>query len=85
MFVACGYLITPQVFKDFFVKPQDQVFVLNALVSAAKWDEYPPELIDEVNALAHKGLKVKRIDLPDSGGSATPLKAVHISWEVSVA
>jgi hypothetical protein len=74
-----------KVFNDFFVKPQEQVFVLNALVSASKWDEYSTELIDEVNALSHKGLKVERIDLPDSGGSSTPLKAVHISWEVSVA
>ena len=74
-----------KVFNDFFVKPQDQVFVLNALVSATKWSEYSKETIDDLEALSVHGLSIKHIELPDSGGSDEPMRAVHISWEVSVA
>ena len=73
-----------KVFKNFFVKPEADVFILNALVSKSKWDEYSKEVIDELEALADKGLAVVHVDLPDSGGSATPLKAVHISWQISI-
>jgi hypothetical protein len=74
-----------KVFKDFFVKPQDQVFVLNALISKTKWDEYPKELINDLEALAVHGLNIKHIELPDSGGSSSPMMAVHIAWFISVA
>ena len=74
-----------KVFKDFFVKPQDQVFVLNALISKTKWDEYPKELIDDLEALSVHGLSIEHIVLPDSGGSNEPMRAVHISWATSVA
>ena len=74
-----------KVFKDFFVKPQDKVFVLNSLVSATKWNEYSKEAIKDLEALSVHGLSIKHIELPDSGGSDEPMRAVHISWEVSVA
>jgi hypothetical protein len=73
-----------KVFKDFFVKPQDQVFVLNALISKTKWDEYPKELIDDLEALSVHGLSINHIELPDSGGSDVPMLAVHIAWTTSV-
>lgn len=73
-----------KVFKNIFIKPQNDVFVLNALVSQTKWNEYSSELVADLEALADKGLNITHVDLPDSGGSEAPLKAVHISWQISV-
>lgn len=73
-----------KVFKNIFIKPQNDVFVLNALVSKTKWNEYSSELIADLEALADKGLNITHVDLPDSGGSEAPLQAVHISWQISV-
>ena len=73
-----------KVFKDYFVKPQDQFFVLNALISKIKWDEYSKELIDDLEALSVHGLSIKHIELPDSGGFDESMRAVHISWTTSV-
>ena len=73
-----------KVFKDYFVKPQDQFFVLNALISKTKWDEYAKELIDDLEALSVHGLSIKHIELPDSGGFDESMRAVHISWTTSV-
>ncbi|MFM8248850.1 MAG: NgoPII family restriction endonuclease [Acidimicrobiaceae bacterium] len=73
-----------KVFDNLFVKPQNDCFVLNALVSQTKWNEYSSELIGDLEALADKGLDITHVDLPDSGGAEAPLKAVHISWQISV-
>ena len=73
-----------KVFKSIFIKPQNDVFVLNALVSETKWNEYPSQMIADLEALAEKGLNITHVDLSDSGGSETPLKVVHISWQISV-
>lgn len=73
-----------KVFKSIFIKPQNDVFVLNALVSETKWNEYPSQMIADLEALAEKGLNITHVDLPDSGGSEAPLKAVHISWQISI-
>lgn len=73
-----------KVFKSIFIKPQNDVFVLNALVSQTKWNEYPSEMIADLEALVDKGLNITHVGLPDSGGSEAPLKAVHISWQISV-
>ena len=73
-----------KVFKDYFVKPQDQFFVLNALISKTKWDDYSKELMDDLEALSVHGLSIKHIELPDSGGFDESMRAVHISWTISV-
>jgi hypothetical protein len=71
-------------FKSIFQLPEPGKFVLNVLVSAQKWDSYPVEEIDAVTALTRFGLRINRIEIPDSGKQGEKLLAVHIAWEVDV-
>jgi len=72
------------VFKNFLLAPMTGAFVLNTLVSANKWDAYPADQINAVEALRSEGLKLERVEMPDSGNQKQIQHAVHIAWKVDV-
>ena len=73
-----------RVFQSIFQLPEVGKFVLNVLVAAQKWDSYPKDEIDTVSALSRYGLRINRVEIPDSGKPGEKLAAVHIAWEVDV-
>jgi hypothetical protein len=73
-----------RMFKSVFQSPEPGKFVLNVLVAAQKWDAYPMEEIEAVTAMMRLGLRINRIEIPDSGKHGEKLLAVHIAWEVDV-
>ena len=42
------------------------------------------EEIEAVTAMTRLGLRINRIEIPDSGKHGEKLLAVHIAWEVDV-
>ena len=73
-----------RVFQSVLHPPEEGTFVLNVLVSADKWGSYTEAEIDAVTALSSHGLKIQRIQIPDSGSLGQQQEAVHISWKVDV-
>jgi hypothetical protein len=73
-----------RVFQSVFVPADQGSFVLNVLVSAEKWDAYSKEQVDAVMELSHKGLNIRRTDIPDSGKIGLRQEAVHISWKINI-
>jgi hypothetical protein len=73
-----------RVFQSVLLPPEDGAFVLNALISADKWNSYSNEEVAAVTALSGNGLNVQRIEIPDSGSLGLQQEAVHISWKVDV-
>jgi len=73
-----------KIFEDFFSPPEQNAFVLNALIDLEKWNTYPQEQIDLVDSLGDAGLRVEKILIPDSESQDKKREAVHISWKISV-
>lgn len=73
-----------RIFQSIFLPPEQDIFVLNILVSAEKWNGYSEKELDAVNALSGHGLNVQRIDIPDSGALGQQHEAVHVSWKVRI-
>lgn len=73
-----------RIFQSIFLPPEQDIFVLNILVSAEKWNGYSEKELDAVNALSGHGLNVQRIDIPDSGALGHQHEAVHVSWKVRI-
>ena len=71
-------------FEKYLIPVADGQFVLNVLVSAPKWDAYPPDETRAVSDLSALGVVVSRVQIPSSSVSSTTREAVHIGWTIKV-
>jgi hypothetical protein len=73
-----------RVFQSVLLPIEQGAFVLNVLVSADKWDSCAKAEVEAVVELGNLGLRVRRVEIPDSGSQGLKQKVVHISWKVNV-